>query len=267
MDRDEALIVIRQRNTSLWGQYRQLNPSWFPDFADVKFGAVDLVFFDLSKADLCGSDLSQAELSWKHDNGTIWKTKFDGPLYDIRTKFPEKFDPVNAGARFVARKERQRYVRGRSSVFISYARADGKVVRAIDQWLWTKGLETRIDERDFFAGSELRDEIMRVMSECDVVLVILSAASSVRPWPRFEREFANHLAQTAKGDCRKLPQVIYVVIDNTPLPTDSGSERMNVVAPGRSFPWVCDEIYRSILKIPRVNAEIILEDWKTFVFE
>ena len=266
MDKDEALHLIEKRNWHLWDQYRKLHPDWCPDLSEVKFGTAGLTVFDLSNANLCGSDLSSARLVSKLEDGSEIRSNLHNAKYDIRTIFPDGFNAVAARAQFVTRKEREKEIRSRSSVFISYARSDGKIVRAIDQWLWSKGIETHIDDRDFFAGPELQDEVMRVMRACDVILVVLSAASSGRKWPTFEREFAKQLTHTAKREGLNPPQLIYVAIDDTPYPSDSATERLNIVAKGRNFPSVCDEIHRSILKIPGSKAEMNLDEFNDYVF-
>jgi hypothetical protein len=93
-------------------------------------------------------------------------------------------------------------------IFISYAWADDGVVLAIDQWLRNKGLKTKIDKRDFFAGSRIRDEIMRVMSDCEIILIFYSSQSRDKPWIHFEREFAADIEMSSKIEGRKPPRII-----------------------------------------------------------
>ena len=85
-------------------------------------------------------------------------------------------------------------------IFISYAWVNSDVVSAIEQWLRIKGLDTRIDKRDFFAGSRIRDEISRLMKESDVVLMFHSLKSKDKPWIEFERELVGDLQMSAKKE-------------------------------------------------------------------
>ena len=151
-------------------------------------------------------------------------------------------------------------------IFISYAWANDGVVLAIDQWLRNKGLKTRIDKRDFFAGSRIRDEIMRVMSECEIILIFYSSQSRDKPWIQFEREFAADIEMSSKIEGRKPPRIIYVVLDDTPLPSVSEKNRLAVMAKGKKFEFVCDEIYQNILQIPRTTPNVDLSTWSGFTF-
>lgn len=151
-------------------------------------------------------------------------------------------------------------------VFISYAWANDGVVLAIDQWLRNKGLKTRIDKRDFFAGSRIRDEIMRVMSGCEIILIFYSSLSKDKPWVQFEREFATDIEMSSKIEGRKPPRIIYVVLDDTPLPSISEKNKLAVMAKGKKFDFVCDEIYQNILQIPRTTPDVDLSRWSNFTF-
>lgn len=151
-------------------------------------------------------------------------------------------------------------------VFISHAWADDGVVLAIDQWLRNKGLKTKIDKRDFFAGSQIRDEIMRVMSDCEIILIFYSIQSRDKPWVQFEREFAADIEMSSKMEGRKPPRIIYVVLDGTPLPSVSEKNRLAVMAKGKKFDIVCDEIYQNILQIPRTTPNVDLSTWSSFTF-
>ncbi len=152
------------------------------------------------------------------------------------------------------------------NVFISYAWANDDIVLAIDQWLRNKGIKTRIDKRDFFAGSRIRDEIMRVMSECKVILIFHSQQSKDKPWIQFERELAADIEMSSKNDGKEPPRIIYVVIDNTSLPNLTEKNRIAITAKGKRFDSVCDEIYQNILQLPRVSPDIDLSKWSGFTF-
>ncbi len=151
-------------------------------------------------------------------------------------------------------------------IFISYAWADDGVVLAIDQWLRNKGLKTRIDKRDFFAGAQIRDEIMRVMSDCKIILIFYSIQSRDKPWIQFEREFAADIEMSSRIEGRKPPRIIYVVLDDTPLPSVSEKNRLAVMTKGKKFDFVCDEIYQNILQIPRTTPNVDLSTWSGYTF-
>lgn len=151
-------------------------------------------------------------------------------------------------------------------VFISYAWANDGVVLAIDQWLRNKGMKTKIDKRDFFAGSRIRDEIMRVMSKCEIILMFYSSQSKDKPWVQFEHELAMDIEMSSKIEGRKPPRIIYVVLDDTPLPSITEKNRIAVMAKGKNFDLVCDEIYQNILKIPRITPDVDLSTWSNYTF-
>lgn len=150
--------------------------------------------------------------------------------------------------------------------FISYAWANDNVVFAIDQWLRNKGIKTRIDKRDFFAGSRIRDEIMRVMNECNVILVFHSSQSKDKPWIQFERELASDLEMHSKINGKEPPRIIYIVIDETPLPNISEKNRIAIMAKGKRFDAVCDEVFQNILRLPKTTPDIDLRKWVDYTF-
>lgn len=152
------------------------------------------------------------------------------------------------------------------NVFISYAWANDDIVLAIDQWLRNKGIKTRIDKRDFFAGSRIRDEILRVMNDCKVILVCHSQQSKDKPWIQFERELAADLEMSSKEDGKEPPRIIYMVFDETPLPSISEKNRIAIMAKGKRFDIVCDELYQNILQLPRTTPDIDLSKWSNFTF-
>jgi len=151
-------------------------------------------------------------------------------------------------------------------VFLSYAWADKNLITAIDQWLRNKGLDTKIDERDFFAGARIRDEILRVMQTCDAVVIFYSSLSKDKPWPDFERELASDLEIEAKKEGRKPPRIIYVVIGKLDLPSITERNRIAVITEGKKFPIVCDEIYRGILGLSRSPQTVDLNEWENYEF-
>lgn len=269
MDKDEALQLVRDGNASVWNHYRENSPDWCPDLSGEDLEDSNLSQFDLTSANLRSTDLSQATLSetYGYAGATLRRTTtLKGARIDIKTKFPADFDAIREGAVYGSQADARHDDRSRARVFISYAWANDEVVLAIDEWLRNKGLRTKLDKRDFFAGSRIRDEIMRVMQDCEVILIFHSRQSVEKPWPEFEREFAIDLAMTAKQQGREPPRIIYVVIDDAPLPNISEANRLAIIAKGKRFELVCEEIYHSILQLPHRGDPVDLDKWGDFVF-
>jgi hypothetical protein len=151
-------------------------------------------------------------------------------------------------------------------IFLSYASENGDVVLAIAQWLRLKGLNTIIDKRDFFAGPAIRDEILRVMTSCTIILLFYSKESKNKSWPQFEREVAKHLEFGAHPKGYPPPRLIFVVIDDTPLPDPSDANRIAIILKGKTFDVACQELYCELLKITKDTAQIDPDKWKGFVF-
>jgi hypothetical protein len=172
----------------------------------------------------------------------------------LTTSFPKSFDPVDAGLTL-------NLDPGGLTVFISYAWADAKKVLEIDKCLRLKGLHTKIDRRDFFAGSRVRDEIFGVMQTCDVILIFYSAQAKDRTWTKKEREMAQDLEIEADKEGRTPPRIVFVVTDDTPLPGPTERNRIAILAKGKSIKDVCDDPYLTILRITRGNGPAGPTDW------
>ena len=268
MDKHETLNILAKEMVSTWNEYRESHPNWYPDLSGEKVKGV-LPNLNLADANLCGADLSEAKLcgpNVTHKNATTSRANLTNSKYDMATIFPTDLDPAAYGAKFVSQADIRKQGRNNIQVFISYAWVNDDVVLAVDTWLRQKGLYTRLDKRDFFAGSRIRDEIMRVMKECDIILIFHSRESATKPWPEFERELAADIEMAAKKEGRKPPRVIYIVIDDVALPSVSEENRIAVVAKGKRFELVCEEIYHSILQIPKQPGDVDLEKWNDYVF-
>jgi len=267
MTKEEAFELLRAGRAAEWNDYRKRNPAWVPDFVGTDLSLCDLVpnkSFDLSGALLLGTKFA-LEVDFLTYEGM--SVKLDGALIDADTRFPRSFDPIALGARFVNKSEAAGIKSTPSPmVFISYAWADEDVVLAIDQWLRLKRIQTKIDRRDFFAGTRIRDEVIRVMQECTVVIVMYSSSARDRPWTEFERELASDIAMEAKTQGRQPPRIIYVVVDDTPLPSVTERAKLAVVAKGKRFELVCEEIYHAILQLPKEADEIDLNRFRDYVF-
>ncbi len=216
---------------------------------------------DLSRINLSGSILPTKH---KFDNN-YRKVNLNGAFYDVQTR--SDFDLAAYGAIFVTEEQQSQLGNAKkTTIFISYAWANQDVIIAIDSWLRKKGLNVQLDQRDFFAGSRIRDEILRTMKESDVVLIFHSKESKDKPWIKFEQELAADLEMNAKVEGKEPPRIMYVVIDDTPLPSVTESNKIAIKAKGKKFEPVCEEIYHNILLVPHSSEPINLDSWKDFTF-
>jgi hypothetical protein len=261
MDAEEMLRLLRENRSTLWNSYRKRHMDWKPDLYGMDLRDCNLSTFDLSRAVLLGTDMSGARLTDQKN-----RVVMDGATFDISTKFPNFFDPVAVGAVFTSQRQAKEEGRLKSEVFISYAWANENVVHAIDQWLRNRGLLTRLDKRDFFAGARIRDEIIRTMADSNAILVFHSRESMDKPWPQFEREMASDIEMSAKQSGDTPPIIIYVVLDDSQLPSISESNRIAIMAKGKKFDDVCEEIHRNVLRLPRETPSIDLNTWSGYEF-
>ena len=259
---------MKGRRSAEWNAYRKRNPGWIPDLMggnlyDVLFVPPGLPEFDLSGALFINTRFPEHR-SFLMDRDR--QVNIKGAFFDAETKFPLEFDPILAGAKFVTKAEAAGIMTEPPIVFISYAWADEDVVLAIDQWLRLKRVSTRMDRRDFFAGSRIHEEIIRVMQDCNVVVIMYSEKAKDKPWPQFERELAADLEMDAKSQGKKPPRIIYVVADNAAFSSVTEPMRLAITAKGKRFDLVCEEIYHSILQLPKEADQIDLAKWKDYIF-
>jgi hypothetical protein len=177
MHRDEMLKLLASRSATLWNRYRDTHPSWIPDLSGEDLSWMDFQApdgaFDFCNVVLFGTKLPRSRSKYP----TVANAKLHGAFINALTDAPSFIGQF--GVRFVSQSEAvRRATTSTPSVFISYAWAEKAAVLAIDQWLRAKRILTRIDHRDFFAGSSIRGEIVRVMQECNVVLVMYSELAS-----------------------------------------------------------------------------------------
>lgn len=265
------------------------------DIADVALGELQSLFEDWYKKNEVSPETTEKRIERWHDR-TIHKllpylvdfevvkfnsilrgsfipnqsVKIDEQIKDIVKKYREYFvefgDDLHSTPHKVIKGVPDEFASAFINVFISYAWANDGVVLAIDQWLRNKGIKTKIDKRDFFAGSRIRDEIIRVMSECKVILLFHSHQSKDKPWIEFEHELASDIEMSLKIQKKETPRIIYIVIDDTPLPNISAQNRIAIMAKGKRFDLVCEEIYHNILQLPKDMPEIDLSKWESYTF-
>lgn len=265
MDKEEMWSLLKTRRSSEWNSYRKRNPKWIPDLSGEDLSTFNLIPankppFDLSGANLCGCKMPSSIIGIRYvDRVALVKNA----IIDIKTQSP--VDLVTLGAIYVSKSEHMSTTR-KPIIFISYVWANEDVVLAVEAWLHSKGLETKIDKRDFFAGARIRDEITRVMKDCDIILIFFSKQSEGKPWPEFERELATDIEMSAKQKGATPPRIIYVVIDESSLPSVSEANRLAVMAHGKRFELVCEEIYHNILQLPKVPDTVDLPKWSEYIF-
>jgi hypothetical protein len=267
MEKKEAVALLKRGRSGEWNAYRKAHPDWTPDLSNTDLSTVGLlpngVPFDLSRANLCGTKFVIRTKPYLVNDTT--QVILTDAIINSKTVFPADFNSTQYGTIFVSHTD-PRANAVLPIVFISYAWVNGDVVSAIDQWLRLKNIKTKLDKRDFFAGSRIRDEIMRVMQECDVTLVFYSEQSKDKPWTQFESEFAKDLEMNAKIEKRNPPRIIYIVLDNTPLPTVTEKQKLAVMAKGKRFELVCEEIYHHILQLPHSSEQVDLSKWSSYSF-
>jgi hypothetical protein len=144
-------------------------------------------------------------------------------------------------------------------VFLSYAWRDKKAVLAIDQWLRDKGARVLIDEREFWAGEDIQEHIIRTLRQASVVICVYSKNSASRPYPILERRLAEELQRGARTE---EPRVVYLCLDNTPLPPQQAF-RLAVRAKGRGFEDVCADLWRGITRTTGSPKRINLDHYRT----
>lgn len=285
MTKEEAIELLANGRYVDWNNYRERNPEWIPDLSNLDLSNVKLAFdgytenkqFNLTRANLCGANLSNIEnifYRFHYYNEYLGASSYEikcinlkGAVIDIFTKFPQGIYPTKYGAVLISVAEKTGEKAGiPPTIFISYAWANDELVMAIDQWLRLKGLKTKIDKRDFFAGSRIRDEIIRVMQQCDVVVIFYSGESKDKPWTMFEQELASDLEMESKKEGRTPPRIIYFVLDEISLPSVTEKNRIAVMAKGKTFEVACEELYYGILQISKDPKQIDLNKWSDYVF-
>ena len=261
MNKLEAIGLLKRHMVSAWSSFRSDNPTWDPDLSHLNLGKIKLYDFDLSGANLCGTDLTQAIFT-HHGSRKFSHATLRNAIFNSDTRFPEGIDPGKFGARYVS----QPLPTEIRTVFISYGWEKKEIIDAIDAWLGLRGIRTILDRRDFVSGARIADEIYRTMRICECILVFTSQETKDKPWLEFERNLATDLNIEAKQEGETPPRLIYVILDDSQIPTGYDKHRLAIMARGKSFPAVCEEIYHSIMEIPRNGPHVDLDDWTDYIF-
>jgi hypothetical protein len=109
------------------------------------------------------------------------RREFDNAFREIVTVGQRSFSPIKPALENVPR------------VFLSYAHGDADSVLAIDQWLRSRGVRVDLDERDFVAGRDIREEIASVIQRAGKVVCFYSANSKDRYYPKLERRLVEEV--------------------------------------------------------------------------
>jgi uncharacterized protein YjbI with pentapeptide repeats len=247
------------------------------DLGDANFTGANLKDCDLDSATLNRANLSEADLTGANIWGishTEWNVKGIKAEYvyycanryakdEEKIKFPpdRNFRPT----------EFQEWLGKLSSVeklslddipkvFISYSWADKKSMQAVDQWLRDKGVRVIVDERDFIVGADIRDEIVRWLRKAVKVVCIYSKDSADRPYPKLERRLAEEREFDAQKRGKKRIILIYLCIDDTPLPQES-AHRLAIMVKNKSFQEACEELWAAILEKGKEPKRIDLKQY------
>jgi len=132
-------------------------------------------------------------------------------------------------------------------IFLSYAHADAESVLAVDQWLRSRGARVDLDERNFIAGRDIRDEIVRHVRRAGKVVCFFSRSSADRYYPRLERRLTEELEREFHETGERRAILLYFRLDDTPLPPES-AHRLAVNAWEEGFEDACRELWRHLLE-------------------
>jgi hypothetical protein len=155
----------------------------------------------------------------------------------IRTSLAadQKYSPVRAALDKVPR------------VFLSYAHADRESVAAVDQWLRNHNVRVDLDERDFIAGRDIRDEILRCIGQSGKVVCFYSTSAKDRYYTKLERRLAEEIEQRAVTEGQAKTVLLYFRLDDTPLPVES-SYRLAINAWNLGLTEACRDLLRHVME-------------------
>ena len=140
------------------------------------------------------------------------------------------------------------------NVFISYAWEDGARVDKIDQWLRNNGVNVIRDVDFFIPGLTLEENIRSAVAHADHVIVVYSAQSKGREWPRLEQAVGEELEKQLQTRL-----LLYVRLDDTPLPVHDQT-RVAINAAGRILRDVGNDILRALYRKGRPPRHIDINE-------
>ena len=140
------------------------------------------------------------------------------------------------------------------SVFLSYAWKDSSKVDKLGQWLGDHGVRVIRDQTFFKAGESIPANIRRAVAEADKVVVVFSANSRERDWPRLESAVAEELEQRIGGTL-----LLYLCLDDTKLPAPDPT-RLAVRAKDRPLKQVGAELLHALTGAGLEPARIRYDD-------
>ena len=146
-------------------------------------------------------------------------------------------------------------------VFLSYSWADKETVLAVDQWLRDAGVRVLLDERNFWAGEDIQDQIIHCIKQAGTVICFYSKNSVDRPYPKLERRIAEELQLLSGSNGYNETRVIYFCLDETELPLQQ-KFRLAIMARGLGFEEACKELIRGITRTIDTPKRIDLSKYK-----
>jgi hypothetical protein len=154
-------------------------------------------------------------------------------------------------------------IREQPRVFLSYAHADAESVLAVDQWLRNRGARVDLDERNFIAGRDIRDEIIRHVKRAGKVVCFFSKSSADRYYPKLERRLTEELERELHGTDKQRTILVYFRLDETSLPVES-AYRLAINAWSMGFDEACRNLWRNILETEAEPKPIPLTKYKQY---
>jgi hypothetical protein len=146
-------------------------------------------------------------------------------------------------------------------VFISYAHADRESAAAVDQWLRDHNVRVDIDEREFIAGRDLRNEIKRCIQNAGKVIYLYSEHSSNRYFTNLERRIVEELENISQNSGSIKSIMIYFRTDKTELPLESAG-RLAINAWQMGFEDACTQLLRPLIEKSGEPKRISLAKYK-----
>jgi TIR domain len=132
-------------------------------------------------------------------------------------------------------------------VFLSYAHAAAESVLAVDQWLRDRGARVDVDERNFIAGRDIREESIRHVKRAGKVVCFYSESSADRYYPKLERRLTEEIERELQDGGEAKSVLVYFRLDDSELPAES-SHRLAINAWNMRFEDACNNLWRHLLE-------------------